>query len=84
MARTDVYKDYVANFLGPAMDLIATDEQLHEIMLRPSGYGRLARGSDVKGVKVKLGLTDYPLCPFILERCPSLWFTMKRINVTYL
>jgi hypothetical protein len=84
MARTDVYKDYVANFLGPAMDLIATDEQLHEIMVRPSGYGRLARGSDVKSVKAKLGLTDYPLCPFVLERCPSLWFTMKRINVTYL
>jgi hypothetical protein len=83
-STSEIYKRYVAEFLSPAMDLISTDEELHEIMLRPSWYGRLARGSDVKSVKAKLGLTDYPLCPFVLERCPSLWFTMKRINVTYL
>jgi len=83
-AKKDIYKDYVTNFLSPAMDLIATDEELHGLMLQHSRYGTLSREADLRSVKEKLGMTDYPLCPFILERCPSLWMTMKRIPVTYL
>jgi hypothetical protein len=82
--KTEVYKSYVANFLSPAMDLINTDEQLHELMIAPSGYGRLSREADVKSVKEKLNMLDYPLCPFVLERCPSLWFDMNKIPITYL
>lgn len=83
-ARTEVYRDYVDNFLSPAMELIKTDDQLNEMMLQPSGYGKLDRRNDVKSVKEKLGMTDYPMCPFVLERCPPLWFQMKKINVSYL
>lgn len=83
-ARREVYRDYVKNFLYPAIDLIEEDEELHNLMLQPSGYGRLSREADLKSVKEKLGMNDYPLCPFILERCPSCWFDMKKIPVSYL
>lgn len=84
MAKTEIYKRYVSEFLSPAMELIENDEQLHEIMMEQSNYGVLSRGADVKSVKAKLGLDFYPLCPFVLERCPSLWFDMHRIPVSYL
>lgn len=84
IAKTEVYRDYVENFLSPAMELTEKDEEVRNLMLQPSGYGKLNRQADLRSVKQKLGLDDYPLAPFILERCPSLWFTMKHINVTYL
>ena len=83
-AKSDIYKRYVNEFLSPAMELIEKDEELHSLMVVPSRYGSLSREADLKSVKEKLGMTDYPLCPFILERCPSLWFTVHRIPVTYL
>ena len=84
IAKTEIYLDYVENFLSPAMELTEKDEEVRNLMLQPSGYGKLNRQTDLRSVKQKLGLDDYPLAPFILERCPSLWFTMKYINVTYL
>lgn len=83
-AKTEIYKRYVSEFLSPAMELTEKDEEMHQKMLQPSGYGTLSRNCDLRSVKAKLGMSDYPLAPFILERCPSLFFTMHRINVTYL
>jgi hypothetical protein len=83
-AKTEIYKDYVNNFLTPAMELIDRDEELHEKMIAPSNYGRLSKTADRQSVKEKLGMDDYPMCPFILERCPSLWFQMKGYKVTYI
>lgn len=84
IAKTEIFKDYVENFLTPAIELTEKDEEMRNLMLQPSGYGKLSRSADLRSVKAKLGMTDYPLAPFILERCPSLWFTMKKINVSYL
>lgn len=84
IAKSEIYKDYVTNFLVPAMELTEKDEQVRELMLQPSGYGKLSKDCDLKSVKAKLGMNDYPLVPFILERCPSCWFQMKGINVSYL
>lgn len=84
IAKTEVYKDYVENFLSPAMELTEKDEEVRNLMLQPSGYGKLNRYADVRSVKQKLGLDDYPLAPFILERCPSLYFQLRGYNVTYL
>jgi hypothetical protein len=83
-AKTSIYKRYVSEFLSPAMELIENDEELREKMLKPSNYGRLSRDADLKSVKNKLGLTDYPLAPFVLERCYSLWLDLHRIPVKYL
>jgi hypothetical protein len=83
-AKTEIYKDYVNNFLTPAMELINRDEELHNKMIAPSNYGRLSKTADKQSVREKLGMDDYPMCPFILERCPSLWFQMKGYKVTYI
>lgn len=83
-AKTEIYQDYVNNFLIPAMEVVKTDDEMRELMLQPSGYGKLSRNSDLRSVKAKLGMDDYPLCPFIFERCPSLFFQMKGYKVTYI
>lgn len=83
-SKTAIYKRYVSEFLSPAMDFIKNDEELHSLMLKPSNYGRLSKDSDLKSVKSKLGLDDYPLCPFVLERCYSLWLQLNNIPVKYL
>ena len=83
-AKSHIYKRYVNEFLSPSMELTLKDEELNEKMTQPSGYGKLSREADVKSVKEKLGMIDYPISPFILERCPSLWFDLNRIKVTYL
>ena len=84
VGKTDIYKRYVTEFLQPGMDLCLNDEQLNQMMLQDSGYQKLARGADIKSVKEKLKLDFYPLCPFVFERCPSLWMTLHNIPVTYL
>jgi hypothetical protein len=82
--KTAIYKRYVSEFLSPAIEIIETDEELHEKMTKPSNYGRLSRDADLKSVKAKLGLNDYPLAPFVLERCYSLWLQLNNIPVKYL
>jgi hypothetical protein len=82
--KTSIYKRYVSEFLSPAIEIIETDEELHEKMVKPSNYGRLSRDADLKSVKAKLGLNDYPLAPFVLERCYSLWLQLNNIPVKYL
>lgn len=84
VATREIYKDYVQNFLNPAMNLISTNEQLNALMMADSSYGKLSREADLRSVKQKLGLDFYPLAPFVLERCPSCWFDMKGIKVSYL
>lgn len=84
IAQSQIYKRYVSEFLSPAMDLVEKDEQLHAMMLQPSNYGHLNRGADLKSVKQKLGLSEYPLCPFIFERCPPLWFQIHDYKISYL
>ena len=84
VAKREIYQDYVNNFLNPAMEVIKTDEQLNKLMMAHSSYGKLNREADLRAVKAKLGLSFYPLCPFVLERCPSMYFQLKGYNITYL
>jgi hypothetical protein len=84
VAKREIYSDYVTNFLNPAMELIKTDEELNKLMMSESNYGKLNREADIRSVKAKLGINWYPLCPFILERCPSAYFDLKGYKITYL
>lgn len=84
LGKAEIYKKYVNEFLIPAMNLINSDQQLNELMLLPSGYGKLNRDCDMRSVKEKLDLSDYPLCPFVLERCPSVWYQLNNVQITYL
>lgn len=81
-AKTEIYQDYVRNFLIPAMELTKTDETLNRLMMADSNYGRLSREADLKSVKAKIGLDYYPLAPFVLERCPCLFYQMKGYRIT--
>jgi hypothetical protein len=83
-AKTEIYRDYVENFLSPAMELTLKDEELNNLMLQPSGYGRLSKEADLKSVKAKLGMSDYPLVPFVLERCFCLFAQVKGYQISYL
>jgi hypothetical protein len=83
-ARVEIYRDYVNNFLIPAMEVTETDEELNKLMTQPSGYARLSKTADAVSVKEKLGLSDYPLAPFILERSPSLFFQMRGYKISYI
>lgn len=83
-AKTEIYKDYVDNFLAPAMEQTLLDDELHAVMTQPSGYAKLSRQADRKSVEKSLNMTDYPLAPFILERCPSLYFQMKGYRINYI
>jgi len=84
VAKREIYQDYVTDFLNPAMELIKTDEELNKLMMSESNYGKLNREADLRSVKAKLGLDHYPLAPFILERCPSCYFDMKGVQISYL
>jgi hypothetical protein len=68
IAKTEIYKDYVDNFLSPAMELTLADEEMNNLMTQPSGYSKLNRHADTRRVKEKLGMDDYPLSTYILER----------------
>jgi hypothetical protein len=83
-ARIDIYRKYVTEFLKPAMELIENDEELNGMMVKPSNYGKMSRDADLKSVNAKLGMTDYPMCPFVLERCPALWYQINNVRITYL
>jgi hypothetical protein len=84
LSTREIYRDYVENFLSPAMELTLKDEELNKLMLQPSGYGRLSKDCDMKSVKAKLGMDDYPLTPFILERCFCLFAQVKGYQISYL
>ena len=84
IAKREIYRDYVDNFLSPTMELMEKDEEVQNLMLQPSGYASLSREADARAVKEKLGLLDYPLLPFILERCAPAYLQVKNYRVTYL
>lgn len=84
IGKAEIYKKYVNEFLNPAIDLIKRDQQLNELMMLESNYGNLNREADLKSVKAKLGINYFPLCPFILERCPSIWYDLNNVKITYL
>lgn len=86
MAKGEIYRDYVDNFLAPAIDVIQRDEELNNLMMQPSRYEDLVhpQKDGVEALKRDCGIDYYPMVPFVLERCPSLWFEMKKIKVSYL
>jgi hypothetical protein len=82
-ARTEIYKDYVQNYLVPAMDGIQNDAEINELAMRDSKYSDLTNQSAAH-LQSKLGINYYPMIPFLLERLFSIYVHNKRIAVTYL
>jgi hypothetical protein len=84
MARTEIYKDYVKNYLNKAIEAIESDGELMKMMMADSKYTTLAKINNAELLKTKLGIDYYPLCPFILERLFSIYVQNKGIKVSYL
>lgn len=84
VAEAGIYKGYVTNFLDPAMEAITKDEELNTLMMEDSKYSALSKEPFPGNIKTDLGINYYPMIPFVLERCPSLWFELHKIKVTYL
>lgn len=81
--RTDIYKDYVKTYLSPAMDCMENDAEINKLAMRDSKYSDLTNQSaDI--LTKKLGISYYPLAPFILERLFSIYCHNRKINVTHL
>jgi len=86
MARTDIYQEYVKDFLIQAMEVMETDEEIKKRCMEDSNYFKLIRdpGGYGKIIKEKLGMDYIPLHTFLLERCFSCWINDRKLNVQYL
>lgn len=85
-ARTEIYQDYVKNWLNPAMEAMINDPELKEMVTVDSGYTNLAKkdAADQERLMRLIGMPFYPLCPFVLERLFSIYIQTRKINVTWL
>jgi hypothetical protein len=97
IAKKDIYHEYVEKVLRPSIQFMedydkevtltyevngqkVTDTE--RLFLFPSKYIHLKRNSpEVQIVPQKLGLKDYPIGVFILERLFSIWINDKNLNV---
>jgi hypothetical protein len=79
IAKKEIYRDYVLNCLIPCMSWMAE----FSVFMEPSGYlsRKRADEQEVKIIKEKLGMNDWPIAPFILERLFSLWIYNKGFNI---
>lgn len=86
MAKTEIYQDYVKNWLNPAMEAMINDQELKEMVTVDSGYTNLAKkdAADQERLMNLIGMPFYPLAPFVLERLFSIYVQTKRINITWL
>ena len=82
-AKREIYQDYVQNYLCPAMDCIQNDPEINAMAMRDSKYSDLTHQS-AEHLKSKLGISYYPLVPFLLERLFSVYCDNKKINITHL
>lgn len=77
VARREVYHDYV-RILKLSIQFMEDEA----IFLTPSGYNEKKRNpKDAKRIKELLGLSDYPIGVFILERLFSIYINDKNLNV---
>lgn len=80
IARKEIYHDYVINFLRPCIAYMETKDKTY---MQPSGYVYKKRNAsaEVKMVKEKLMMDDWPIAPFILERLFSIYLEGRNLDV---
>ncbi len=86
MAKTEIYQDYVKNWLSPAMDVMLNDLEINKLVTVDSGYTNLAKkdAADSERLQKLIGMPYYPLAPFLLERLFSIYVQNNKIPVTWL
>lgn len=85
-AKAEVYLAYVHGFLLPAMELMEDDDEIRKLCWQNSNYTRttLNKPIDLDRIESFLGVRHYPMHPFLLERCFSLWIDDKNLKIIYL
>lgn len=84
-AKIEIYRDYVLNFLSPAMDYMLNDPEMYKMATVDSNYSALSKnGIKPQYLQDKIGFPYYPLSTFLLERLFSVYCQNKKINVTWL
>jgi hypothetical protein len=78
VADRDLYQDYVRRYLRPA---IAFMKENPEIFRAPSGYAKYKTEGERKIIKEKLGLDDWPIGVFVLERLFSIYLQNEKKHV---
>jgi hypothetical protein len=78
IARREIYQEYVEKCLKPVMAEMDKDP----IYMTPSTYKNKNRDQAyVKEVCDKLGMDDWPIAPFMLERLFSIWIHGRNLIV---
>jgi len=84
VARTEIYKQYIKEFLLPAMEVMETDTEVKQLCYVDSGYSKLTKEPMSAQAAVQLGVNYFPLHPFLCERFFSCWINNKNFNVQYI
>lgn len=78
IANGQIYRDYVSNFLIPAIEFISDNP----VFYADAGYRSKKKDqSEIDRVCKLLNRTDWPLLPFLLERLFSFYINDKNLNV---
>lgn len=86
MALDEIYTDYVTHYLIPAMYVMKNDDECHALAMADSNYTALAKKDAASPERLYslIGMTYYPMAPFLLERLFPIYCHNKNINVTYI
>jgi hypothetical protein len=85
-AKSSLYRDYVSNYLSPAMALMSSDVSLKELCWKDSNYSNLNKTDSAQQdyLERMIGVPYYPMHPFILERLFAIFCHNRKIKVDYL
>lgn len=85
-AKIGIYRDYVMNWLNPAMKVMEEDPEINKLIMADSNYSMLNKRDAISAEQLqeKIGVPYYPLAPFLLERLFSIYVHNNKIPVTYL
>jgi len=78
VADRELYQDYVIRYLRPAIAFMKEDPA---IFRAPSGYAKYKTEGERKIIKEKLGLDDWPIGVFVLERLFSIYLQNEKKHV---
>jgi len=86
MARADIYKEYVKEYLLPIMSLMIHDPWIAPLAAKDSHYHELAKGDAAprEWLQEQIGMPYYPMATFLLERLFSIFCHNKKIKVDYI
>lgn len=78
VADRELYQDYVLRYLRPA---IAFMKENPDVFRAPSGYAKYKTEAERLIIKEKIGLDDWPIGVFVLERLFSIYLQNEKKHV---